>query len=252
VMVYAARVKRRPESSPVYELDRARDLSALTPHHEVEPWTGRRVAVIAIFLASMVALVWGILDQHWFIEEIAALFLAMGLVMGAVAGLRPSVIATSFVSGAKDMVTVCLIIACGRALLIIAREGMVLDTILYASSQAIGGLPGIMAAQVMFLVQSVINFFIHSGTAQAALTMPIMAPLADLIGLTRQTTVYAFQLCEFINPILPTSAVTMGVLGMAKIPWETWARWFLPLMLVLVGLSLLLLVPPVLVQWGPF
>jgi uncharacterized ion transporter superfamily protein YfcC len=104
----------------------------------------------------------------------------------------------------------------------------------------------------MFVVQSVINFFIHSGTAQAALTMPIMAPLADLIGLTRQTTVYAFQLCEFINPILPTSAVTMGVLGMAKIPWETWARWFLPLMLVLVALSLVLLVPPVLVHWGPF
>jgi uncharacterized ion transporter superfamily protein YfcC len=82
--------------------------------------------------------------------------------------------------------------------------------------------------------------------------MPIMAPLADLIGLTRQTTVYAFQLCEFINPILPTSAVTMGVLGMAKIPWETWARWFLPLMLILVALSLVLLVPPVLVHWGPF
>ena len=252
VMIYAARVKRRPESSPVYELDRARDLSALRPTHEVEPWTGRRIAVIAIFLASMVALVWGILDQQWFIEEIAALFLAMGLVMGAVAGLRPSAIATNFVSGAKDMVTVSLIIACGRALLIIAREGMVLDTILFASSRVIGGLPGVMAAQVMFVVQSVINFFIHSGTAQAALTMPIMAPLADLIGLTRQTTVYAFQLCEFINPILPTSAVTMGVLGMAKIPWETWARWFLPLMLILVALSLVLLVPPVLMHWGPF
>jgi len=252
VMVYAARVKRRPESSPVYELDRTRDLSALRPTHEVEPWTGRRIAVIAIFLASMVALVWGILDKQWFIEEIAALFLAMGLLMGAVAGLRASAIATNFVSGAKDMVTVSLIIACGRALLIIAREGMVLDTILFASSRVIGGLPGVMAAQVMFVVQSVINFFIHSGTAQAALTMPIMAPLADLVGLTRQTTVYAFQLCEFINPILPTSAVTMGVLGMAKIPWETWARWFLPLMLILVALSLVLLVPPVMVQWGPF
>jgi uncharacterized ion transporter superfamily protein YfcC len=252
VMVYAARVKRRPDLSPVYELDRARDLSALTPKHEVEPWTGRRIAVIAIFLASMVALVWGILEKQWFIEEIAALFLAMGLLMGAVAGLRASAIATNFVSGAKDMVTVSLIIACGRALLIIAREGLVLDTILFASSRGIGGQPGVMAAQVMFVVQSVINFFIHSGTAQAALTMPIMAPLADLVGLTRQTTVYAFQLCEFINPILPTSAVTMGVLGMAKIPWETWARWFLPLMLILVALSLLLLVPPVMVQWGPF
>jgi uncharacterized ion transporter superfamily protein YfcC len=98
----------------------------------------------------------------------------------------------------------------------------------------------------MFLLQSVINFFIHSGTAQASLTMPVMAPLADLTGITRQTAVYAFQLCEFLNPILPTSAVCMGVLGAARIPWERWARWFLPLMLLLVGLSLLLLVPPVL------
>jgi uncharacterized ion transporter superfamily protein YfcC len=76
--------------------------------------------------------------------------------------------------------------------------------------------------------------------------------LADLIGITRQTMVYAFQLCEFVNPILPTSAVTMGVLGIAKIPWEIWARWFLPLLLLLMGMSLLLLIPPVLLNWGPF
>ena len=252
VMVYAARVKRRPESSPVYELDRARDRSGFDAGAPPEPWTVRRLLVVALFLAGMVALVWGILEAHWFIEEIGALFLAMGLLMGAVAGLKPGEIATNFVAGAKDMVTVTLIIACGRALLIIAREARVLDTILYVSSGLISALPAVVAAQVMFVVQSIINFFIHSGTAQAALTMPIMAPLADLVGLTRQTMVYAYQLCELINPILPTSAVTMGVLGMAKIPWETWARWFLPLMLVLCVLAFLLLVPPVLMHWGPF
>jgi len=252
VMVYAARVKRRPESSPVYALDRARDRSVFDAAAPLEPWTVRRLLVVALFLAGMVALVWGILQAHWFIEEIGALFLAMGLLMGAVAGLRPGEIATSFVAGAKDMVNVSLIIACGRALLIIAREARVLDTILYVSSGVISALPAVVAAQVMFVVQSVINFFIHSGTAQAALTMPIMAPLADLVGLTRQTMVYAYQLCELINPILPTSAVTMGVLGMAKVPWETWARWFLPLMLLLCGLAFLLLVPPVLMHWGPF
>jgi len=82
--------------------------------------------------------------------------------------------------------------------------------------------------------------------------MPIMAPLGDLAGITRQTTVFAFQLCEFVNPILPTSAVTMGVLAAARIPYEKWARWFLPLLLLLSALSLLLLVPPVLFSWGPF
>jgi uncharacterized ion transporter superfamily protein YfcC len=150
------------------------------------------------------------------------------------------------VTGAKDMVGVVFIVACARALLVIAQEARVLDTMLYAASAALSALPRGVIAQVMFGIQSVINFFIHSGTAQAALTMPIMAPLGDLVGITRQTTVYAFQLCEFINPILPTSAVTMGVLGAAKIPWERWARWFFPLMVILVVLSFVLLVPPVL------
>ena len=251
VMVYAARVKRRPESSPVFELDRTREKG---PSHagDVEPWTARRGLVLSIFVGSMGVLVWGILQKQWFIEEIGALFLAMGLVMGVVGGLKSDQVASSFVAGAKDMVNVSLIIACGRALLIIAREAKVLDTILFYGSGVISSLPGVVAAQVMFVVQCVINFFIHSGTAQAALTMPIMAPLADLVGLTRQTMVFAYQLCELINPILPTSAVTMGVLGMAKIPWERWARWFLPLMLSLMLLSFLLLVPPVLMHWGPF
>jgi uncharacterized ion transporter superfamily protein YfcC len=252
VMIYAARVKKDPTISPVYELDRARDMSAWATDGPPEPWTRRRAAVLVLFAASMAILIWGILEKQWFIEEIGALFLAMGLLMGVVAGLRGEEIANHFVAGAKDMVTVALIIACGRALLIIARESAVLDTMLFYSAQAIAPLPSIVAAQVMFAIQAVINFFLHSGTAQAALTMPVMTPLADLVGITRQTMVYAFQLCEFVNPILPTSAVTMGVLGMAKIPWETWARWFFPLMIVLIILSLLLLIPPVLMHWGPF
>jgi uncharacterized ion transporter superfamily protein YfcC len=110
----------------------------------------------------------------------------------------------------------------------------------------------VISAQLMFVSQCVINFFVHSGTAQAALTMPIMAPLGDLVGITRQTSVYAFQLAEYINPILPTSGVTMGVLGLARLRWEVWARWFLPLMLIWVMFGLLSLIPAVLLRWGPF
>jgi uncharacterized ion transporter superfamily protein YfcC len=104
----------------------------------------------------------------------------------------------------------------------------------------------------MFASQCVINFFVHSGTAQAALTMPIMAPLGDLVGITRQTSVFAFQLAEYINPILPTSGVTMGILGLARLRWDKWARWFLPLMVAWVVFGLLALVPAVLWRWGPF
>jgi uncharacterized ion transporter superfamily protein YfcC len=251
VMVYAAKVKKNPQLSPVYAIDRSRE-SAGGGETAADAWTVRHILVIVLFTLTMVLLVWGILEKQWYIEEIAALFLAMGLVLGAVAGLGASRIARGFVTGAKDMVNVAFIIACGRALLIIAKDGQVLDTMLNAGAGLISALPLVVAAQMMFLVQSAINFFIHSGTAQAALTMPIMAPLADLLGLTRQTVVFAFQLCEFVNPILPTSAVTMGVLGVARVPWEKWARWFLPLMLILMALSLALLVPPVLLRWGPF
>ncbi len=250
VMRYARRVKRHPEISPVADIDRER--GAVEPYApgEAEAWDVRHAATLALFVASMVLLVVGVLKWKWYIDQIAVLFFGMGIVLGFAGGLGPSRVARTFVTGAKDMVGVVFIVACARALLVIAQEAKILDTILYFASNTLSVLPRGVIAQVMFLIQCVINFFIHSGTAQAALTMPVMAPLADLVGITRQTAVYAYQLCEFINPILPTSAVTMGVLGAAKIPWERWARWFVPLMLILVVLSFLLLIPPVLMfRW---
>jgi len=245
VMRYARRVKENPDISPVRDIDLAREEVDRDPAGAAA-WDARHVATLGLFVLAMGLLVVGVLAWQWYIDRIAILFLGLGIVLGFAGGLGPSRIARTFVAGAKDMVGVVFIVACARALLVIAQDAKILDTMLYGASSLLTVLPREVIAQVMFVVQSVINFFIHSGTAQAALTMPIMSPLADLVGVTRQTAVYAFQLCEFINPILPTSAVTMGVLGAAKIPWERWARWFLPLMFVLVALSFALLVPPVL------
>jgi len=245
VVWYARRVKRTPGISPVGDIDAERE--AIVPHDAGDAvWSARHAATLTLFVASMVLLVVGVLEWQWYIDQIAMLFFGMGILLGFAGGLGPSHVARTFVTGARDMVGVVFVIACARALLVIAQEAKVLDTILYGASGALSLLPTGVIAQVMFLIQCVINFFLHSGTAQAALTMPIMAPLADLVGITRQTAVYAFQLCEFVNPILPTSAVTMGVLGAAKIPWERWARWFLPLMVILIVVSFLLLIPPVL------
>lgn len=252
VMIYAAKIKKNPKLSPVYELDLERTATVGDDGGDISAWNWHHSAVLAIFGTGIVVLVLGILIKHWYIEEIAGLFMAMGLAAGFAAGQGPSQIAKNFVAGARDFIGVAFVIACGRAILIVAQDAKILDTMLYSASNFISMFPRIVTAQMMFLTQSVINFFVHSGTAQAALTMPIMAPLSDLVHITRQTTVFAYQLCEFVNPILPTSAVTMGVLGMAKIPWDKWAKWFLPLMLILVGLSLLLLIPPVLTNWGPF
>jgi uncharacterized ion transporter superfamily protein YfcC len=182
----------------------------------------------------------------------AGLFLALGMLSGVVGRLKGEDIARSFVDGAKDMVNAALIIGCARAILVVATDGRILDTTLHYMSQTIARFHPVVSAQMMFMSQCVINFFVHSGTAQAALTMPIMAPLGELVGITRQTSVFAFQLAEYINPILPTSGVTMGILGLAQLRWEKWAKWLLPLVIIWVIFGLITLIPPVLMRWGPF
>ncbi len=250
VMIYAAKIKKNPELSPVRDIDLARESHAT--EGTGDDWNTSHILALLTFLAALVLLVYGVLKHHWNLEPIAALFLGMGILVGLFSRMGPSDIAKHFVAGAKDMVGVVFIVACARALLVIASDARIMDTLLLYGSNAIRVLPHAMTAQLMFLLQCVINFFIHSGTSQAALTMPVLAPLSDLVGITRQTCVYSFALSELINPILPTSAVTMGVLGAAKIPWERWAKWFLPLMLILVVLAFLLLIPPtMLFHWGP-
>ncbi|MDD8030701.1 MAG: hypothetical protein PHQ25_01720 [Acidobacteriota bacterium] len=251
VMVYAEKIRKNPQLSPVYELDLKR-IEHQSNSVSSYKWGRSQQLIVASLFATIGLLIYGILAQGWYMEEIAALFLGLGLISGFLARMKPSEMAQNFVDGAKDMMNVSLIISGGRAILIILQEAAVLDTMLQGAAGLISAVPSILTAQIIFLVQAVINFFVHSGTAQAALTMPIIAPLSDLVGITRQTSVLAFQLCEVINPILPTSAVTMGVLGVAKIPWEKWAKWFLPLMVILIIFSLLALIPPVLMNWGPY
>jgi uncharacterized ion transporter superfamily protein YfcC len=254
VMRYASRVLRNPRLSLTYEADRERrqKLNLNLPASEIVRLTGTHKRVLVLFLGGMALLVFGILRYKWYIQEITGLFLALGIFSGFVGRLKTEEIARSFVDGARDMVNAALIIGCARAILVVATDGRILDTTLYYLSRAIAGFHPVLSAQMMFASQCVINFFVHSGTAQAALTMPIMAPLGELVGITRQTSVFAFQLAEYINPILPTSGVTMGVLGLAQLPWEKWAKWMIPLLIAWAAFGLLALIPPVLMRWGPF
>jgi uncharacterized ion transporter superfamily protein YfcC len=249
VMLYAGKIRKDPEKSPVKDLDRAR-LGTLDASGGGEQFTSRHKAVLGFFLLTMAALVFGVLQYGWYIEEIGGLFLALGLLAGPVGGLSLSASADSFKEGARDMTGVALIIGCARAILVVASDGKIIDVMLYSVAGAISDLHPIVAAQAMFVAQGVINFFVHSGSGQAALTMPVMAPLADVVGISRQTAVLAFQFGEgWINPILPTSGVTMGVLGLAGIPWERWFRWMLPVQIYFLILALVLLVPPFLFHY---
>lgn len=242
VMIHASRVQRNPRASPVYSLDQEQREALHINAGARLTVTSRHKAVLALFAAAMVFLVAGVLRFGWFITEIAGLFLSVGLLCGFVGRLTIHEITDSFRDGARSMMGVALIIACARGILVVASDGKVLDTMLFELSGVITRVHPLLAAQAMFVTQCIINFFVHSGSGQAALTMPIMAPLADAVGVTRQTAVLAFQFGEgWINPILPTSGVTMGVLGMARIPWEKWFRWMLPLQIYFFVVALALL-----------
>jgi uncharacterized ion transporter superfamily protein YfcC len=254
IVRYAERVKHRPQLSPVYDLDRERKTEVTHPTNPVQAATFSRPQklVMLIFLLAFAGLVMGALKFDWYITEIAALFLGMGILAGIVARLRLNQIAETFVAGAKDMMTAALVVAFSRGILVIATEGKIIDTILASLSGLTAQAHPIISAYLMLFVQAGINFFVPSGSGQAALTMPIMAPLSDLLGITRQTAVLIFQFGDgFNNMIIPTSGVTMGVLGIAGIPFERWLRWALPLALIFYAAGLILIAIPVLFGWGP-
>lgn len=251
IMWYAAKIKKNPSVSPMYEHD-------LKRKEELKNTAGENVHltldtahkfVLAIFVLSLAVLVFGVVYLHWFIEEIAALFFVMGIIIGVVGRLKGEEVVKAFIDGAKDLVSTAFVIALAKATVVIAKDGKIIDTMLYGLAPLVESSQPFFAAQKMFIIQSVINFFIHSGSGQAALTMPIMAPLSDIVGVTRQTAILAFQLGELTNIIIPTSGVTIGALTMAQVPYEKWAKWALPLMGILALLALLLLIPPALIHW---
>jgi uncharacterized ion transporter superfamily protein YfcC len=208
------------------------------------------------FFLGIAALVWGVLPPDrggfgWYIIEIGALFFALGVFMGLIGGLGAGGTAIAFMNGIRQLASTAIIIGLARGILVVLQDGQVIDTILHAVASALEGTSSAGAAMAMFTVQTAINFFIPSGSGQAALTMPLMAPLSDLIGVTRQTAVLAFQMGDgFTNTIIPTNPVLMGVLTLAEIPWLVWVKWILPLQLVLFVLGLITLFVAVQIGYG--
>ena len=250
VMVYAARVRRNPKLSPMYDLDRDRRTELQARREQQSRFTWRHGAGLAILAAGIVMMIVGVIVWDWYIQEIAGLFFAMGLGAGVVAGQGPDRLAKSFVAGCKDMVSAALIVGFAGGIIVLLEDGKVMDTILYGMASVMTQLPPLLCAYLQYVFQMALNFFIPSGSTKAALTMPLMAPLSDLSGITRQTAVLIYQLGDgFTNMIIPTSGVTIGTLAMAKIPYERWFRWNLPMQVMFIVMSLALLVWPVVVGW---
>ena len=251
LMWYGRRIKRNPQLSPVYEIDQVRRQELEDAESEHLPFTFKHKVILASILVCLAAIVIGVLQFGFGIPEIAAIFFATGIICGFIGRLSLDDMANSFIHGAKDMISAAVVVGFARAIVIIAQDGQIIDTILYNLSNFIGQLPSLVAGYVMFFVQMFINFFISSGSGQAALTMPIMAPLGELVGITPQTSILIFQFGDgFSNAIFPTSAVLMACLGVAGIPWAKWIKWVWPVQLIFGGLAIIFITIAILMGWS--
>jgi len=209
--------------------------------------------VLNVLAFTMIYLVVGVLGYEWYIMEIAALFMAMGLVAGFAASKKAGEITKLFVEGVKDIVSASLVVGFAGGIIAILTDGQIIDTVLNSLSGALHGASRMSAITIMYLFQSLLNLVITSGSAKAALTIPIMAEFSDIVGLTRQSTIMAFQFgAGFTDMIAPTSGVLMGVLGMARIPYVKWLKWILPILITLIILGFILLIPTVTMKLNGF
>jgi len=209
--------------------------------------------ILVLLSFTIVFLVIGVMGHGWYIKEIATIFLAMGVFAGISANKSPNSITKLFLTGAKDILPAALIVGLARGIVVILEDGKVIDTILYYVSDSMQILGEVGTVGIMYMIQTMLNVFIPSGSGQAALTIPIMSQISDLVGISRQTTVLVFQLGDgFTNMLTPTSGVLIGVLGVARIPYEKWFKWSAPFILMLVILGFLLLLPPIFMKPNGF
>ena len=170
----------------------------------------------------------------------------MGILSGIAMNSNGNRITKEFLEGSRDILSAALVVGLAGGILVILEDGKIIDTILHKVSTSMEGMGKLGTVSVMYVIQTFINVIIPSGSAKAALTMPVMAPFSDLVNLSRQATVVAFQFGDgFTNMITPTSGVLIGVLGVAKIPYDKWVKWIAPFMLILIILGWLLLIPTV-------
>jgi uncharacterized ion transporter superfamily protein YfcC len=202
--------------------------------------------ILNILIFTILLLIVGVVGYGWYVKEIATLFLVMGLIAGIAINSSANTIVKDFLAGIKDILSAAFIVGLAGGIIVVLKDGKVIDTILFYVSESMRDFGKMASVSMMYMFQTILNLIIPSGSAKAALTMPIMSQFSDLIGVSRQATVVAFQFGDgFTNMITPTSGVLIGVLGVARIPYEKWVKWVAPFILILIIIGLLLLIPTV-------
>lgn len=229
VWSYAKKVQGNPALSLVSDVETPlqneteKQYPALTVSH---------ILILVAFIAALFVAVYGIRNFGWYLTELGAAFLILGIVTALIGRLGPSLMAKEFVVGAKELTETALLVGVARGIALMLEDGQVLHTIVHYLSIPLNMVGAELAAVGMMMMQTVLNLFVPSGSGQAFVTMPLMAPLSDILGISRQIAVQAFVFGDgFANMIVPTNAVLMGMLGMAGVPYDRWFRFCMPLML---------------------
>jgi uncharacterized ion transporter superfamily protein YfcC len=249
-LVYVLRYGRKIKKDPSKSI--AAGTAAPNPEGKVEivELRSAHVWILICSVAIFALIIYAMQALDWWLNEMSGGFLLMGVLAVVISRLPVSEATEAFVKGMEDMVVAALVVGFARGIQVVLMDGQIMDTVIFAAASALRHTSQIAAAEGMLAFQTVLNFFIPSGSGQAAVTMPLMAPLSDVLGITRQTAVFAFTCGDgFSNTVIPTSGILMAVLSLAKIPFERWLRFAVPLFLQLELLSALFLAAAVLIGY---
>ncbi|MEM7199417.1 MAG: TIGR00366 family protein [Planctomycetota bacterium] len=236
---YACRIQRDPSRSLVVGVDYS---TGFDMPSDVR-LGGARVGILLVFVGGIVGFVYGAARYGWYIGELNAIFLGVGLLAALLARMTLGDTSRAFIEGAAEMTGAALLIGFARTIEVVLQDGHIMDTVIHSIASTLEGAGADLAAVGMLVVQTVCNLFIPSGSGQAFVTMPVMSPLATLTGVPQQTAVLAYQFGDgFTNMIVPTSALVMGTLALGKIPYGAWVRFVGPLLIKLFALAIVMLI----------
>ncbi len=249
VMRYAARVKADPSRSLVFDKKAANEAHFLRADNSgPATFTGLHQIVLILFALTFAVMIWGVSSQGWWMAQMSGLFLIAAIIVGLVARLGEARLTEAFLTGARDLLGVALIIGLARGIVVVMDAGLITDTILHSAETSVAGLPKVAFITVIYWIEVGMSFLVPSTSGLAVLTMPILAPVADFAGVDRALVVTAFATASgIVNLITPTSAVVMGGLAIGRVPYERWLRFLWPLLLaltviIMAALSLAVLV----------
>ncbi len=248
-MRYAVRIQEDPSKSLLYGTDFA---SHIKSDENLENYRlgKREICVLATLALGIIAVVYGTKTYGWYLRELCAVFLVMGLVTAAIMSWSPSETADKIAKSFADMAMAAMMIGLARGILVVLREGCIIDTVVYGMSVPLSYMPSWLAAECMLIIQTLLNFLVPSGSGQAVISMPIMAPLSDLLGISRQVAVLCFQFGDGLSNIVWPTASTPILAALAGVKLERWWKWMIPLFLILVLTQMILVAIAMFIGWA--